>query len=54
MERNRLTLVAPEDAATVPSDGAPKPPLALPTQDCGAPVVQLARVDDGSVPDDAA
>jgi hypothetical protein len=54
MERNRLTLVAPEDAATVPSDDAPNPPPALTTQDSEAPMLRLVRVDDGSAPDDAA
>jgi hypothetical protein len=54
MERNRLTLVAPEDEVVVPSDDATNPPPVLTTQDSGAPTLRLVRVDEGSLPDDAA
>lgn len=54
MERNRLTLVAPEDEVVVPSDDTTNPPPALTTQDSGAPTLCLVRVDEGSLPDDAA
>ena len=54
MERNRLTLVAPEDEVDVPCDDATNPPSVLTTQDFGAPTLRLVRVDEGSLPDDAA
>jgi hypothetical protein len=54
MERNRLTLVAPEDAVAVPSDDATNPAPVTTTQDSGAPTLHHVRVDKGSLPDDAA
>ena len=54
MERNRLTLVVPEDGVDVPCDDAKSPPPALTTQDSGAPTLSLLRVDEGTFPDDAA
>jgi hypothetical protein len=54
MERNRLTLVAAEDEVVVPSDDATSPPPVLTTQEFGTPTLHLVRVDEGSLPDDAA
>jgi hypothetical protein len=54
MERNRLTLVVPEDGVDVPCDDATSPPPALTTQDSGASALHLVRVDEGAFPDDAA
>jgi len=54
MERNRLTLVAPEDGVDVPIDDATNPPPALTMQDSGAPSLRIVRVDEGLFPDDAA
>ena len=54
MKRNRLTLVVPEDEVDVACDNAKSPPPALTTPDSGAPTLRLVRVDEASVPDDAA
>jgi hypothetical protein len=53
MERNRLTVVAPGDGVDVTGDDTTHPPPVL-TPDSGAPTLRLVRVDEASVPDDAA
>ncbi len=54
MERNRLTLVAPEDEVGAPSGDATNPRPVLTTLDSGAPTLRLVQVDEGSLPYDAA
>ena len=55
MERNRLTLVALDDWVDVPSAEATIPPPVLTTQEpSGTLTLRLVRVDEGSIPDDAA
>ena len=54
MKRNRLTLVAPEEAVDVPSDDATNSPQVLTTREAGAPRLHLVQADEGPFPDDAA
>jgi hypothetical protein len=54
MERNRLTLVAPENGVDVPNDDATNSSGVVTLQESGAPMLRLVPVDEGPFPDDAA